>query len=59
MKQYKSDLHVKVGNTGWGWRTRKQNLFTLKKKKKKRIFLYYSECIGSPRMLKLGEAENF
>lgn len=30
-----------------------------KKKEKKKSFLYYSKCIGSPRMLEPDEAENF
>lgn len=39
MKQYKSDLHVKVGNMLGGVVDKKTKLIYIKKKKKKDIFV--------------------
>lgn len=47
---------MKLGNLQGG--KQEKNLYLLQNEKKK-SFLYYSKGIGSPRMLKPGEAENF
>lgn len=60
MKECKSDLHIKLLNLGGGRMIKQEekDLFALKWKEMERSFSYYTKCIGSLRMLKLGDTIN-